>query len=129
VAPEGHSNLFLLVPIAAGLDDRPALRAAYRDKILGDLREHTGTDLDGRIVFEREFCVSDFERRYHSTQGTALGLAHTVRQTSLLRPPHRSRKLRGLYYSGAYTTPGIGVPMALISGEITAQYVSQDFGN
>ena len=129
VAPAGHSNLFVLVPIAAGLEDGPAQRSAYRERILSDLADHTDTDLAGRIVYERLFTVSDYQARYHSTKGTALGLAHTVRQTSLLRPPHRAKKLKGLYYSGAYTTPGIGVPMSLISGDITAQCVAEDFGS
>ncbi|MFW6114041.1 MAG: FAD-dependent oxidoreductase, partial [Actinomycetota bacterium] len=64
-----------------------------------------------------------------SRAAAALGLAHTLRQTALLRPPHRSKKLAGLYYSGSYTTPGIGMPMALISGEITAQNVGEDWGS
>lgn len=128
VAPEGHSSLFVLVPIAPGLDDGPEQRAAYREQVLRDLALHTGTDLRGRIVSERVFSVSDFASRYHSTRGTALGLSHTIRQTSLFRPPHRSAKLPGLYYSGSYTTPGIGMPMALISGEITEQCVVADLG-
>ncbi len=126
VAPAGHSNLFILVPIAAGLQDGPERRASYRDKVLEDLAQNTGTDIRDRIVYERAFSVSDFRSRYHSMRGTALGLAHTLRQTALLRPPHRAKGLPGLYYSGSYTTPGIGLPMALISGEITAQQVLDD---
>jgi phytoene desaturase len=96
--------------------------------MLSDLAKHTGEDVRGRIAFERVFSASDYASRYNSTKGTALGLAHTVRQTALFRPPHRARRLPGLYYSGSYTTPGIGVPMSLISGEITAKYVAKDFG-
>jgi phytoene desaturase len=121
VAPEGHSNLFALVPIAAGLDDPPERRAAFRDQVLDDIAEHTGVDLRDRIVYEETFSVSEFGERYNSTQGTALGLAHTLRQTSLLRPPHASRAVDGLYFTGSYTTPGIGVPMCLISGRLTAE--------
>jgi phytoene desaturase len=128
VAPDGHSSLFILVPIAAGLDDAPEAKASYREKVLAELAAHTGDDVRGRIVFERMFCVSDFASRYNSAQGTALGLAHTVRQTAVFRPPHRAKRLPGLYYSGSYTTPGIGVPMSLISGDITARHVAEDFG-
>ena len=123
VAPDGHSNLFVLVPVAAGLDDTPERRRAYRDLVLADVAAHTGVDLRDRIVFERTFTVSDFADRYNSANGTALGLAHTLRQTALFRPRRRSTAVDGLYFTGAYTTPGIGVPMCLISGELTADAV------
>ncbi|WP_254810288.1 phytoene desaturase family protein [Natronosalvus amylolyticus] len=128
VAPEGHSNLFVLVPIAAGLEDTPELRESYRDLVLSDIADHTGTDLRDRIVYEKSFCVEDFSDRYNSYAGTALGMAHTLRQTSLFRPPHRSKAVDGLYFTGSYTTPGIGVPMCLISGELTAEKVFEDHG-
>ncbi|MDY6764899.1 MAG: FAD-dependent oxidoreductase, partial [Halobacteria archaeon] len=60
--------------------------------------------------------------------GTALGLAHTLRQTALFRPPHRSKEVKGLYFTGANTRPGIGVPMCLISGQLTAEKVLEDRG-
>jgi phytoene desaturase len=120
VAPEGHSNLFVLVPLAPGLDDSEQQRAAYRDQILTDIADNTGVDLRDRIVVEEQFSVSDFGERYNATEGTALGLAHTLRQTSLLRPSNRSSAVDGLYFTGSFTTPGIGVPMCLISGEHTA---------
>ncbi|MUW15582.1 phytoene desaturase [Halorubrum sp. CBA1125] len=125
VAPEGHSTLFALVPIAPGLEDTPALREQYRDRVLDDVAENTGTDLRGRIVFEETFCVDDFADRYNSYAGSALGLAHTLRQTSLLRPPHRSTAVDGLYFTGSTTTPGIGVPMCLISGQLTAESMAE----
>ncbi|MFC7046669.1 phytoene desaturase family protein [Halobacteriaceae archaeon GCM10025711] len=128
VAPDGHSNLFVLVPIAPGLEDGPDVRASYRDKVLADLAEHTGVDVRDRIVFEESFSVSDFSERYNAYDGTALGLAHTLRQTAFFRPPHRSKTLPRLYFTGADTTPGIGVPMCLISGELTADYVVDDYG-
>ncbi|MCL7418787.1 MAG: phytoene desaturase family protein, partial [Halalkalicoccus sp.] len=129
VAPEGHSNLFALVPIAPGLDDRPVIRESYRDLVLSDIAENTGVDLTDRIVFEEVFTIDDFAERYNSTRGTALGLAHTLEQTAVFRPPHRSKEVDGLYFTGSYTTPGIGVPMCLISGQLTAETVFEDYPN
>jgi phytoene desaturase len=126
VAPEGHSNLFVLVPVAPGLEDDEDLRERFRAKILDDVAEHTGVDLEDRIVAEEEFCVSEFVDRYNAAEGTALGLAHTLRQTALLRPKNRSKAVDGLYFTGSFTTPGIGVPMCLISGEHTAQALVDD---
>jgi phytoene desaturase len=129
VAPEGHSNLFVLVPVAPGLHDGEAVRDDYRDKILADIAENTGVDLRERIVVEEQFSVSDFGERYNATEGTALGLAHTLRQTSLLRPSNRSSAVDGLYFTGAFTTPGIGVPMCIISGEHTANALIDEQGH
>ncbi|WP_254535678.1 phytoene desaturase family protein [Halomarina litorea] len=127
VAPEGHSNLFVLVPVAPGLEDTEALREEYREFVLADLAENTGVDVRDRIVFEEQFCVADFADRYNAYRGNALGgLAHTLRQTALLRPGHRSSAVDGLYFTGGYTTPGIGVPMCLISGEHTANTLVED---
>jgi phytoene desaturase len=126
VAPDGCSALFVLVPIAPDLDDDSATRDRYRDHILDDLAETTGVDLHDRIRVEERFAVSDFARRYNSTAGSALGLAHTLRQTGPMRPDHRSSACPGLYFTGAYTRPGIGVPMCLISGEHAARAVVED---
>jgi phytoene desaturase len=126
VAPEGHSNLFALVPIAPGLDDGPEVREEFRDLVLEDVAEHTGVELRDRIAFEETFTVSEFADRYNSYEGTALGMAHTLDQTAAFRPPHRSKKVDGLYFTGSYTTPGIGVPMCVISGEVTADMVTDD---
>jgi len=126
VAPEGHSNLFVLVPLAPGLVDGDELREQYREKILADIAENTGVDLRDRIVVEEQFGVRDFGDRYNATEGTALGLAHTLRQTALLRPSNRSSAVDGLYFTGSFTTPGIGVPMCLISGEHTAQALAEE---
>ncbi|MFQ3293671.1 MAG: phytoene desaturase [Halobacteriales archaeon] len=126
VAPDGHSAVVILVPIAPGLDDDDATRERYRDRILADLADNTGVDLRDRIVVEHSVCVSDFAARYNAPQGTALGLAHTLRQTGPFRPGHRATSVDGLYYVGSYTTPGIGMPMVLISGEHAADAVATD---
>ena len=127
VAPEGHSNLFALVPIAPGLHDGDAIRDEYREKVLGDIAANTGVDLRDRIVYEKQFAVSDFGERYNATEGTALGLAHTLRQTALLRPNNASSAVDGLYFTGSFTTPGIGMPMCLISGQNTAEALIEDY--
>ncbi len=126
VAPEGHHAVVVLVPLAPGLDDDPDRRRALRDRILADLAENTGADLRDRIVAEQSVCVSDFADRYRTPGGTALGLAHTLDQTGPLRPSHHAPGVQGLYYAGAFTSPGVGLPMALISGEHAAEALARD---
>ncbi|WP_135363986.1 phytoene desaturase family protein [Halosimplex halophilum] len=125
VAPDGHETVVVLVPVAPGLDDSPDRRERFRGQVLDDIAEHAGVDLRDRIAVEREACVSEFAERVNAPEGTALGLAHTLFQTGPLRPSHRGEP-DGLYYVGGYTTPGIGVPMCLISAEHTAAAVRED---
>jgi len=126
VAPDGHHAVVVLVPLAPGLDDTPELRASFRQQVLADLAAQTGVDLRDRIVAEESVCVSTFADRFNTPGGTALGLAHTLGQTGPLRPSHHAPGIERLYYTGAFTSPGVGVPMALISGEHAADAVARD---
>ncbi len=119
VAPKDHENLTILVPIAAGLSYTDQTLATYADHILQTLEKTLHIDdLRARIVYQRLFCVDDFEQRYHAPAGTALGLSHTLRQTAVGRPANRHKKINNLYLVGADTAPGIGLPMCLISAEL-----------
>ncbi|MDD3622627.1 MAG: phytoene desaturase family protein [Methanofollis sp.] len=124
-APPGGEALFILVPLAPGLKDTPALREAFFTRVLDDLEENLGEDLRSAVVVRRIFALHDFEERYNAYQGTALGLSHTLFQTALWRPAHQSKKVGNLYYTGQYTHPGIGVPMTLISSSIVAREIAE----
>ena len=126
VAPEGESAIFVLVPIAAELELDDEKREKFREAVLEDIAENTGEDLRGKINYEKIFAGEEFKERYNSFNGTALGIAHTLRQTSVFRPKQRSKKMEGLYYTGQYTNPGIGMPMCLISGEHVSEKVVKD---
>ncbi len=119
VAPEGMENVFVLVPIASGLKYSDAELDAYKNKIISTIaHEINEPELNNHIVFSRTFCVNDFYQMYNAYKGTALGLAHTLRQTALFRPNNYSKKVKNLYYAGAGTNPGIGMPICLISAEL-----------
>ena len=124
VAPPGCESLSVLVPVAAGLPDTPDIRASYREEVLEHVEAVIGERIRPAIRVERVFTVNDFSSAYHAHKGTALGLAHTLLQTAIFRPAHRSRRVSGLWYTGAYTHPGIGVPMAFISSRIVAQEIA-----
>ena len=61
-------------------------------------------------------------------RGTALGPAHTLAQSAFFRTRNVSRHVDGLYYAGASTIPGIGLPMCLISAELVLKHVRGDTG-
>ncbi|NUQ16283.1 MAG: phytoene desaturase [Flavobacteriales bacterium] len=126
LAPEGHENVFALIPIAPGLPDGEEVRQRYLDMLLDRLARHTGQDLRPHLAYARSYCVTDFERDYNAFKGNAYGLASTLRQTAVLRPRMRSRKVAGLYHTGQLTVPGPGVPPALISGQVVADLVDKD---
>jgi len=127
VAPAGMENLFVLIPVAPGLEDTGATRAHYLKIILNRLREVTGEDIEKDIVFNRSYCINDFVADYNAYRGNAYGLANTLRQTAVLKPTLRNKKLSNLFYAGQLTVPGPGVPPALISGQIAAEQLLKTF--
>lgn len=127
VAPEGCENLFVLVPIAPGLTSTQEQREAFADRILETIERECGvTDLRSSIRVQRMFTVEDFAERYNAPGGTALGLAHTLSQTALLRPRNQSVRVPNLYYVGANVNPGIGMPVCLISAELVVKRLQGD---
>lgn len=126
-APKGSDTLFILIPLAPGLEDTPELRESFYNKIMDDLEAKLGENIRDRIVVKRIFALNDFKHRYNAYKGTALGLSHTLRQSALWRPAHKSKKVKNLYYSGHYTHPGIGVPMTLISSQIVVDELSDKY--
>lgn len=123
-APAGKENLFLLVPTAPGLSDTDEVREAYYEKVLGHVERRLGISLRPFIEVQRLFSQRDFAESYHAFKGTALGMAHTLRQTAVFRPAMRSKKIPGLFYAGQYTHPGVGVPMTFIASQVVAPIVN-----
>lgn len=129
VAPAGHENLFVLIPVPAnprigrgGTDGAgDAAVEAAADRAIALIAEWTGTpDLAGRVRVRRTIGPGDFADDFSSWRGTALGPAHTLRQSAMFRGRNRSAKVAGLIYAGGSTIPGIGLPMCLISAELAA---------
>ncbi|MCK9150643.1 phytoene desaturase family protein [Methanobacterium alcaliphilum] len=127
-APNGSETLFILIPLAPGIEDTPEIREKFYNMIMDDLESKIGENIRNNIVVKHIFALTDFKDRYNAYKGTALGLSHTLRQTALFRPSHISKKVDNLYYSGHYTHPGIGVPMVLISSQIVAQEIKDRYG-
>ena len=127
-APEGHENLFFLIPVAAGLTgDTEELRDNYFQQILKRFEQRIGEPIQQSIVYRKSYSVSDFVNDYNAFKGNAYGLANTLLQTAILKPSCRSKKISNLYYTGQLTVPGPGVPPSLISGEVVANLVNKQF--
>jgi phytoene desaturase len=120
-APAGCDSLFILVPLSPFLREEPGQRERFFNRIMDHLEEQVGEPIRKHIVTKRIFALEDFRERYNAFHGTALSLSHTLFQTALWRPAHKSKKVQNLYYTGQYTHPGIGIPMVLISSTIVAR--------
>ena len=125
-APEGCENGFFLIPLAPGLEDTDALRETYFNKIITRFEKLIGRNVRNTIIFKESFCVRDFVQEYNSYKGNAYGLANTLFQTAFLRPKLKSKKVKGLYFTGQLTVPGPGVPPSLISGKLAAGLVQEE---
>ncbi len=122
VAPSGKENLFVLAPIASDLKYDDKFLKDYGNRLLEWMgKEMKVENLLGRVEYRRDYCVEDFAKDYNSYKGTALGLAHTLGQSVIFRPNNVDKKVKNLYYVGAGTNPGIGMPICLISAELMAK--------
>ncbi len=129
-APAGCENLFFLIPVAAGLEnDTEELRATYFNKILERFEKRIGQQIRDNIIYKKSYSVSNFVNDYNSFKGNAYGLANTLKQTAVLKPSCRSKKVKNLFYTGQLTVPGPGVPPSLISGEVVAKEVIKYYGD
>ena len=122
-APEGHENLFLLIPVAPGLENSPELHEHYYNVVMDRLENLSGQSIRDAIDYKMSYAHQDFEKDYNAYKGNAYGLANTLGQTAFLKPKMKSKKVKNLYFAGQLTTPGPGVPPSLISGEVVAREI------
>ncbi|MEB2783202.1 phytoene desaturase family protein [Algoriphagus persicinus] len=127
VAPEGMENLFLLVPLAPALEDSEETREKYYHIIMERLEKLTGQEIRSHVIFKRSYAHSDFKADYHAYKGNAYGLANTLKQTAILKPSLKNKKVNNLFYTGQLTVPGPGVPPSLISGYVVAKEVIREY--
>jgi phytoene desaturase len=129
VAPEGKENIFILVPIAPGLTDGESIREKYYNILMDRLEAYVGHEIRTQVSYKRSFAVSDFISEYNSFKGNAYGLANTLKQTAILKPSLKNKKVENLFYTGQLTVPGPGVPPSLISGLVVAKQIIKKYGD
>jgi phytoene desaturase len=127
VAPEGKENLFLLMPAAPGLEDDDSIREKYYNIMMDRMEAITGENIRDAVIFRKSFAHADFVSRYNAFKGNAYGLANTLRQTAVLKPSLKNKKVANLYYTGQLTVPGPGVPPSIISGEVVANEIHKAY--
>jgi phytoene desaturase len=129
MAPPGGESLTILAPVphlGRGIDWRTAARP-FRDRVVRFLEHECGlTGLSDSIVVEHQFTPLDFETQLRSWLGAAFSIEPTLFQSAWFRPHNRAAGVPGLYFVGAGTHPGAGIPGVLLSAAITSRLVQAD---
>ncbi len=126
LAPAGHDGWYVLSPVPhlGGSVDWDAVGDRYRDRIMAFLEARYLPDLSKHIVTERRVDPRYFERTLNSYLGSAFGPEPVLTQSAYLRPHNVSPDIPNLYFCGAGTQPGAGLPGVLSSGKIVAELIA-----
>ncbi|HEX8456740.1 MAG TPA: phytoene desaturase family protein [Pyrinomonadaceae bacterium] len=127
LAPANDSAVFVLVPVPViselGETDWDAVVRDVRARVFATFARHE-IELDaGRIRFEEVYTPVDWQRRFGLYDGSAFGAAHNFAQLGPWRSKNFSAEIDGLYYAGASTTPGTGMPMVVLGGRQVAERI------
>ncbi|MBV9928443.1 MAG: phytoene desaturase [Acidobacteria bacterium] len=129
LAPRGCSAVFVLAPTPTlsrmpGADWSEEARK-IKERVLETLKLHGVSIEPWRVMCEEVYTPLDWRRRFGLYDGSAFGAAHTLFQVGPFRRKNFSEELEGLYYVGASTTPGTGMPMVVLSGRLVAERITE----
>jgi phytoene desaturase len=132
MAPPGQDTLIAIVPVGH-LDenneqDWENRTDLARKHIFHRLAELGITDLEAHIKCETTFTPLSWKKRYNLVKGSTHGLSHNLTQLAYFRPANRHSTYRNLYFVGASTHPGTGMPTAMISGRLVAKRILDELG-
>ena len=131
MAPAGQDTLIGIVPVghmsADGEQDWPALRNQAREHVFRRLRSLGINDLADHIKFEINFTPLSWRKRYNLAKGSTHGLCHNLSQLGYFRPDYQHPRYRNLFFTGASTRPGTGLPTAMVSGRQAARRIMDSF--
>jgi phytoene desaturase len=127
MAPPGQDTMIAIVPVGHlsdnGEQDWSALRDKARRHVFRRLSSLGINDLESHIKFELNFTPPAWRKRYNLMKGSTHGLCHNLTQLGYFRPDLQHPHYRNLYFTGASTRPGTGMPTAMVSGRQAAQRI------
>jgi phytoene desaturase len=131
-APKDGDALMVLVPVGhineAQPQDWAALRERARSFVIERLEGIGVKDLGKRIVLEETMGPPEYLKQLNLAKGSAFGLSHNFTQVGYLRPHNRHPRYKNLYFAGASTHPGTGLPIVLLSARLTAERIQKELG-
>ena len=130
MAPPGQDTLTAIVPVGHMRDDGGQnwgeLRDTARQQVLRRLRTLGISDIEAHIKFEQTYTPLTWAKRYNLVKGSTHGLSHRLTQMAYFRPSNRHPRYRNLYFVGASTHPGTGLPTAMVSGRLAAERIQDE---
>jgi phytoene desaturase len=130
MAPKGKESMYVLVPVSnlSADIDWESMTKPFTERILNYLEHDFGlTDLHQNIEVLETFNPIDFEQQRNSYLGSPWGVEPKLTQTAFFRAHNRSEDIDRLYFTGAGTHPGAGVPGVLLTAETTEKVIVEDF--
>jgi phytoene desaturase len=131
LAPEGHSSLYVLVPVPHASPNVSWNRSTvdeFRDLVFQQLAKEGLADVRQRIVTERIVTPEDWSNEFGLYRGATFNLAHNLGQMLHRRPHNRFEDLEAVYLVGGGTHPGSGLPVIYESSRITCKQLLPRLG-
>lgn len=125
-APEGGSNLFILVNSPYLSSSYNWDKSEYGNKVIKNLERQGLTDLSKHIKYRSEITPKDFYEKYLSNKGSIYGTSSNDKFSAFLRPRNKSREIEGLYFVGGSTHPGGGIPLVIQSAINAVELIGRD---
>jgi len=128
-APEGCENIFILCPVPdlrykSDWTDRESLA----ENIISDFSERVNFDVNANLMTKVIYDPVDWRNQFNLYKGSGLGLAHGLNQVAALRPRNKDESFNNLYYVGASTVPGTGLPIVVIGSKLVVERIEKDYG-
>lgn len=128
-APEGHENWFVMINAPWSAREIPEKELEWlKKKLLHKIAGILGEDLSEKVVYEASMTPKGIMDMTNSPGGSIYGISSNDRNAAFLRQKNRSDVYKNLYFCGGSAHPGGGIPLALLSGKLTAEAVMEDFG-
>lgn len=127
LAPEGKDILYILVPVPnldGSVEDINSRQEDLRRAVLDKINRLLGIKVEDLIEVEHRFYPQDFINRYNIKYGATFGLAHNFMQSAFFRPLNYDRRIRNMFFTGASTQPGGGLPPVIASSRIVADLIT-----
>lgn len=126
-APDGCESLFILCPVPdLRYKKRWEDREEFANNIINDLSSRVNFDINKNLIVKKILAPDDWENMLNLYRGSGLGLAHDINQVGAFRPNNKDEVFPNLYYVGASTTPGTGLPMVIISSKLVTERIKNE---
>ncbi len=125
-APEGCESLFVVCPVPdlrfkSDWSDRDIIV----DSIIEDFSLRIGKDIGPEIISRTVYTPEDWQNQFNLHRGSGLGLSHDMLQIGGFRPKNFDEEFSNVFYVGASTIPGTGLPMVIISSGLVTQRIEK----